>query len=134
MRSRPCDRATALGRLRKAKHFLEQAELLRELTIEGESGDAYVSLCVLAGIAAADAICCDALGLHAQGKSHHEAVQLLKSVRPGGTELGNALGVLLGFKSRAAYAAAAVPEEMHKRSGRQAKKLVSAAQERVRLS
>ncbi len=45
--------------------------------------------------------------------------------------MGNALGVLLGFKSRVAYAAETMAEEMRKRSGRQASRLVSAARERV---
>lgn len=106
--------------------------MLQELTADPvDAGDAYVSLCVLAGIAAADAICCEALGVHAQGESHNDAVQLLKTVSPGGGELGNALGILLGFKSRAGYAAEPVTAEMRKRSGRQASKLVSAARERV---
>jgi len=132
VRTRACDRTAAVGRLSKAEQFLEQAELLHELTADpAEVGDAYVSLCVLAGIAAADAICCDALGRHAQGESHNDAVNLLKTVRPGGPDLGNALGVLLGFKTRASYSPEPASAEMRKRSGRQASKLVSAARERV---
>lgn len=135
MRTRPCDPGMALGRLRKAEQFLEQAEVLQDLAGDpADVGDAYVSLCVLAGIAAADAICCQALGEHAQAESHQEAVQLLTTVRPGGTELGNALAILLGFKSRASYAAQPVTAEMQKRSGRQASKLVSAARARVTRS
>jgi hypothetical protein len=132
MRTRNCDRATTLGRLGKAEQFLEQAEvLIAQASDPADAADAYVTLCVHAGIAAADAICCNALGLHARGESHHEAVQLLKSVRPGGTELGGALEILLGFKSRVGYSSEPVSAEIRKRSGRQATKLVSAARERV---
>jgi hypothetical protein len=45
----------------------------------GEVADAYVTLCVHAGIAASDVICCSSLGRHAQGDSHEEAAVLLAS-------------------------------------------------------
>lgn len=131
-RTRPCDRAALRGRLLKAEQFFEQAELIRELAeSEAEAGDAYVSLYVLAGIAAADAICCRALGAHALGESHQEAVQLLRTVRPDGDELARSLSTLLGVKSRAGYAAAPVTAEMRRRANRHAAKLVVAARDRV---
>jgi len=39
-------------------------------------GNAYVAMCVDAGIAAADAICCDALGEHAQGEAPYQGSRL----------------------------------------------------------
>lgn len=39
-----------------------------------EVADAYVTLCVHAGIAAPDVICCASLGEHAQGENHSEAI------------------------------------------------------------
>lgn len=42
--------------------------------------DAYVPLCVHAGIAASDVVCCAKLGEHAQGENHDEAVGLLAPV------------------------------------------------------
>ena len=75
----PCNRADALGRLTKAEQFYGAAEDIRVLASEeSDIGDAYVTLCVHAGIAAADAICCIELGEHSQGQTHHEAVQLIK--------------------------------------------------------
>lgn len=100
MRTRPCDRAVATGRVKKAAQFYDAAETIRELADdEGEIRDAFVTLCVHSGIAAADAICCAALGEHAQGESHSDAVQLLAQVNPGGGELGLDLQTLLGLKT-----------------------------------
>lgn len=117
------------GRLRKAEQFFEQAELSRERGEDG--GDAYVSLYVLAGIASADTICCAALGVHALGESHQEAIQLLRKVRPGGDELARSLRVLLGLKSRAGYSADPVTSEMRRRARRHSEKLVVAARDRA---
>lgn len=77
----------ARGRLRKARQFLDAAVTIRDFADDEASiGDAFVTLCVHAGIAAADAICCYALGEHARGDSHQEALQLLKKVKPDGAE------------------------------------------------
>jgi hypothetical protein len=101
-RTHECDENTANGRLRKAEQFLEAAELIRGLTDdEAEVGDAYATLCVHAGIAAADTLCCIALGRHATGEDHNAAVQLLSSVTPPGGELGKSLRTLLAMKTRA---------------------------------
>ena len=57
-RTRPYDEATTRGRLRKAEQFWDAAESIRELADdEAEIGDVYVTLCVHAGIAAADVVC-----------------------------------------------------------------------------
>lgn len=118
-RTRPCDRALSRGRLRKANQFFEQAELIRELSDDAsEAADASVSLYVLAGIAAADVICCIAMGVHALGESHQDAVQLLRKVRPGGDELGRSLAALLGLKTRAGYTGEPVTAEMRRRARR----------------
>jgi hypothetical protein len=42
---------------------------------------------VLAGIAASDAACCARLGVRARGQAHAEAVELLGTVEPGGTDM-----------------------------------------------
>lgn len=127
-RTRRCDAAITAGRLRKADQFWEAAELTREFADdEAEVGDAYVTLCVHAGIAAADVICCNALGEHAVGEDHNEALALLGKVRPGGGELAKALAVLLGMKTRAGYSARAVTTEDRKRAGRQVERLMKAS-------
>ncbi len=130
-RTRRCDEPTTAGRLRKAEQFLDAAETIREFADdESEVGDAYVTLCVHAGVAAADVICCVALGVHALGDDHNEAVALLGAVRPEGAELARALAVLLGIKTRAGYGAAPVTVEHRKRAQRQSERLVRAARDR----
>jgi hypothetical protein len=130
-RARPCDDALTEGRLRKAEQFWEAAEITREFANdEAEVGHAFVTLCVHAGVAASDVICCIALGGHASGEDHTEALALIAKVRPGGTELAKALAVLLGMKTRAGYSARPVSGVDRKRAQRQAERLVRAAQTR----
>jgi hypothetical protein len=130
-RTRPCDDALLAGRLAKAEQFLEAAETVRDFAdIEDEVGDAYVTLCVHAGIAAADVLCCVALGRHAIGDDHNEAVALLASVRPRGPELARALGTLLAMKTRAGYSARPVATADRTRAERQARQLVRDARDR----
>jgi hypothetical protein len=132
VKTRRCDDATARGRLRKAEQFLEAAVNIRDLADdEADVGDAFVTLCVHAGIAAADVLCCVALGVHAQGDEHGEAVGLLASVRPEGEDMSRALRVLLAMKTKAGYSPQAVGGEDRKRALRSAERLVTAARDRV---
>jgi len=131
-RTRPCDEAIRAGRLRKAEQFMEAAETVRDLADdEGDVGDAFVTLCVHAGIAAADVVCCTALGRHAQGDDHNEAVALLSRVRPDGNELANSLRRLLGMKTRAGYGYAGVSADERRRAHRHTERLVRAARDRA---
>jgi hypothetical protein len=130
-RTRRCDDATTAGRLRKAEQFLDAAETIREFADdELDVADAYVTLCVHAAIAAADVICCVALGVHALGDSHSEALALLERVRPDGSELAKSLRALLGMKTRAGYGAEPVAARDRKRAQRQTERLVRAARDR----
>jgi hypothetical protein len=130
-RLRDCSEATASGRLSKAEQFLEQAATIRDLADdEDKIGDSFVSLCVLAGIAASDVLCCRALGHFVQGEDHQQAVGELSKVRPNGRQLGSDLSVLLQMKSRAGYGALAVSAEDSKRAWRKAESLVEAARSR----
>ena len=55
--SKTCTQAVRSGRLKKAEQFAQAAETVQEFADEGDDiGDAYVTLCVHAGIAAADVI------------------------------------------------------------------------------
>jgi hypothetical protein len=130
-RTRACDDTVTAGRLRKAEQFFEAAETVREFA-DDELGvaDAYVTLCVHAGIAAADVICCVSLGLHALGESHSEALALLESVRPDGSELARSLRALLSIKTRAGYGAEPAAAQDRKRAQRQAERLVRTARDR----
>jgi hypothetical protein len=130
-RLQPCDDAVISGRLRKAEQFLEAAETIRDFADdEAEIGDAFVTLCVHAGIAASDVLCCKALGHFAQGDDHQQAVAELSKVAPDGKQLGKDLHVLLGMKSMAGYAAPPVGAEERKRAWRRAGNLVEAARAR----
>jgi hypothetical protein len=130
-RTRPCGEATIAGRLRKAEQFLDAAETIREFAdAEHEIGDAFVTLCVHAGVAAADVICCIALGEHARGEDHNEAIGLLTRVRPDGPAFAKSLRPLLGMKVRAGYSHQSVHADDRKRAQRHAERLVRAARDR----
>ena len=77
-----CPEAVRAGRVVKARQFWDAAEILDTLMSDRDDDlvDAYITLCVHAGIAAADGICCARLGQHAQGRDHTDAVAFLESV------------------------------------------------------
>lgn len=130
-RTRQCDDGTVAGRLRKAEQFLDAAYTIREFADDQHDvGDALVTLCVHAAIAAADVLCCIALGEHAQGEDHNEALALLQRVTPDGTALANALRPLLAIDTRAGYSHQPVNAADRKRAYRQADKLVRTARDR----
>jgi hypothetical protein len=115
------------GRLAKAEQFFEAADMVDALADgERDLSDAYVTLCVHAGIAAADVICCARLGYHARGESHDEARALLAKVD---TDSAHALAALLGMKTKAGYSAIPAGAADRRRAGRSAHKLL----ERARL-
>ncbi|HXM57449.1 MAG TPA: hypothetical protein VOB72_18775 [Candidatus Dormibacteraeota bacterium] len=128
-RVQPCTAATIEGRLARAIEFYESAEELRRL--HPEWANAWVTSYVLAGIAAADVICCRALGHHASGDNHVQAVSLLRTVQPDGPELSTALGVLLGMKTAAGYGQRSVSAQDQARAPRRAKQLVDGARQRT---
>lgn len=99
-RAVPADAAVRQGRLSKARQFLQVADDARELAEDKAVSDAAVTLYVHAGIAAADAICAAALGEHAQGSDHRQAISLLASVD---SEASKMLKTLLQMKTRAGY-------------------------------
>jgi len=129
MKTQRCTAATIKGRLAKAIEFFDSAESQREQ--RPARANAWVTHYVLAGIAAADVVCCRALGRHAQSENHAEAVALLRSVRPDGPELGTALGALLAIKTMASYGERPMSSEDQTRAQRRAKQLVDAALQRV---
>lgn len=131
-RTRPCPPGHAAGRLRKAREFWEQVATVRALADdENLVATTVVSLSVLAGIAAADAICCLALGRHATGESHAEAARLIQSVEPGGKSHARDLQVLVGLKTHAQYGADPPTIDDTRRARRTAGRLVAAAGERA---
>jgi hypothetical protein len=78
-----CSEATRAGRLAKAQQFWAAAHTIETFADDEDSiSDAYTTLAVHAGIAAADVICCVRLGWHARGDDPDEAVALLAGADP----------------------------------------------------
>lgn len=132
-RTQKCDRADAELRLEHALKFLDVAELLGEPGPEDPaSGSVAASLAVLAGIAAADAACCSALGRRARGQDHHEAERIVAEIANGGDAAANQLKRLLDLKDAAHYGLVFVSGNNLKACLRQASDLVSFARRIVR--
>ena len=125
MPEKPCSAQVRAGRLAKAKQFLAAAELI-EPSEADDIADAYVTMCVHAGIAAADVICCARLGQYHQGDNHAEAIGLLK--KAGAGDAAKRLETLLGLKSKAGYTHLPSSTTDVKRAGRAATDLVEAAE------
>lgn len=102
-RTTPADATVRRGRMAKAEQFAAAAEVVHDLADEADDvADAYVTLCIHAGIAAGDVLCAAALGVHAQGENHQEAVKLLATVDK---QASKHLATLLGMKTLAGYSA-----------------------------
>ena len=110
----------------KARQFSDAATLISELASDDSNlGDAYITLCVHAGIAAADVmVCCSRLGVHASGQDHAAAAALLDQADAG---LGKELRRLLGLKTKAGYSSAPSSAADQKVAGRASPRLVDAA-------
>lgn len=124
-RTKACTAAERAGRLAKADQFLRAAELVDVYSDDGDDlADSCTTLCVHAGIAAADAICCARLGEMARGEDHRSAIELVGKVD---RALANDLGALLGMKTRAGYDHTPISGADRKRAFRMANRLVAAA-------
>lgn len=123
--TRKCSAKDRAGRLAKARQFIDAAALVDDFTGDDQDlADAYVTLCVHAGIAAADAICCARLGVHATGQDHSAATALLIQVDK---SLAKDLQRLLGLKTKAGYSSAPSSAADRRAAGRTAARLVEAA-------
>lgn len=90
----------------------------------GDVADAYVTLCVHAGIAAADVICGARLGVHARGESHADAIALLARADKAAPKH---LDTLLRMKTRAEYSHTPVSRDRAVRAGRAVDALLETA-------
>lgn len=71
------------GRLAEAEQLAAAATVVQDLADESEAvGDAFVTLCVHAGIASADVICATRLGEHARGEHHDGSRSRSLTTRP----------------------------------------------------
>lgn len=96
-----CTPEVQAGRLRKANGFLGAADIIEPYTSENVNlADAYVTLCVHAGIAASDVICCATQHRHSIDSDHKSAVAYLAEVdRPNSVHLDT----LVSVKTQSGY-------------------------------
>jgi hypothetical protein len=118
-RTRDCPENVRRGRMNKAQQFFDQGVLT-----EDDLPDAAVSSYVLAGVAAADVICCSRLGEHAQGEDHREAVALLEKAD---ASVAKHLGTLLQLKTKVAYTHQSPSADERKKAKRAVEALLDAA-------
>ena len=102
-RTQPCGRPQARTRLEQAEAFVLAADLVLDDTTALANPGVTAALAILAGIAASDAACCARVRRRARGQAHDEAVDLLATVEPGGTEMAKDLKRLLQKKDSASY-------------------------------
>jgi hypothetical protein len=123
-RSEPCGPDAARTRLGQAQAFLEVAELVGAESDELATPSVAAALAVLAGIAAADAACCAALGVRSRSQDHRQALALLNQVVPNGPALSRDLTRLLAVKDDAHYGLLNVSTQRAAAALRQARRLV----------
>lgn len=122
-RNRACSKATIAGRRAKADEFWASA-CEADVLHPHDHADSVIQMCVLAGIAAADVICCVRLGEHADGQAHNAAVALLAKVDQ---KLATSLGILLRQKTDSAYREKASSSAKRRAAKHAAEVLVEAA-------
>lgn len=96
-----CSPAEARSRRAQARAFLDAAELV--LTEDQREAHVAAALAVLAGIAAADAICGIRLEKWSRGQDHEQAVRLFRDVALNDAALPNKLARLLADKDATHY-------------------------------
>jgi hypothetical protein len=89
-----------------------------------EYGSVAASVAILAGIAAADAACCQELGRRSRSDDHHDTEELLEAIAPGGKRAASQLRQLINIKDAAHYGFISVTASQLKRSLRQAQHIV----------
>jgi hypothetical protein len=128
-RTQACGEPQARQRLGHARSFLEVAELSADVSDPSlEYGSVAASVAILAGIAAADAACCQELGKRSRSENHHDAEVLLEQITPGGKRAASQLRQLIDLKDTAHYGFINISAPQLKRSLRQAQHLVEFAE------
>lgn len=96
----------ARAHLRKAREFLEAAELSASLDLF----NAATSSAVTSGINSKDAICLALTGRTSKTENHNDAVTELRAAGPSMTAQASCLGRLLRLKNRSQYQAADIAQ------------------------
>lgn len=120
-----CNRAEALKRLATAKSYQVRAGELAETEADRQ---AAAGNAVLAGIAAADAICCVRLGRTSKSSNPQDSITLLTQVDKG---LADSLRVLISKKDLAHYGGGFVNAEVLKTLRRNSAHLIEVAEAAV---
>lgn len=123
--SKPCSPMVIAGRLSKAIQFFNAAEIIKDVIEDNDLADALVTLCVHAGIAASDVICCMKLEKHPSGPDHRNAVKMLSEINP---NLGRELKNLLDMKGHSGYSEHITSRESCESAFKSADALLSAAE------
>ena len=128
-RTGSCNHDDVVVRLRHADSFLVVADLVLDQPDDPNLALTSVaaSLTVLAGIAAADAATCVAIGRRSRGQNHADAVSLVKTITPGGEAMAKDLDRLIDLKDDAQYGMILISHERAKSSVTWARRLVDAA-------
>jgi hypothetical protein len=128
-RTQECGETQAHQRLAHARSFLDVAELTADVNDPNlEYGSVAASVAILAGIAAADAVCCHLLGRRSRSDNHHDAEDLLCEITAGGKRAAGQLRKLITLKDAAHYGFISVSAAQLKQSIRQARQLVEFAE------
>ena len=126
-----CGALDARVRLRTAVAYLEVAELVLDERRHDEYISVAAGLAVLAGIAAADSICCTRLGRLHRGEDHRGAASLLTEAVPDGKALASRLLRLLDVKDEAHYGVIGVAPRKGRDAIKWARQLVERARDEV---
>ena len=125
----PCGAPEARFRLEQARLHLSQAQSGAVARQGTAWTNVVASNATLAGVAAADAICCDRSGRRSAGESHDAAVELLRSVLPADRrDLATVFRRLLSVKTPAQYGGKPLAVSKAVAAVRQAEQLVEVAE------
>ena len=129
-RTEDCDVRQARRRLDHARSYMDVAELAGGTTdADLDYAPVAASIAILAGIAAADAACCAALGRRSRSDNHQDAADLLTQIEPGGKEAGRQMRLLISLKDAAHYGFLSLRPGELKRAVRQAAHLIDFAEQ-----
>jgi hypothetical protein len=131
-RTQQCDRRDARIRLEHARSFLDVADLVGTDRDELATPSVSSALAVLSAIAASDAVCCAVLSQRARGQDHQQSVALLRTVTPDGPDMARDVERLLAIKDDAHYGLLDISSQRATSALRQARRLLAAAEKRVR--
>lgn len=130
-RTARCGSSEARARLRTGVAYIEVAELVLDEQHPSEHLSVAAGLAVLAGIAAADCICCARLGRRHRGGDHRGAAELLSGAVPDGPALAARLVRLLEIKDQAHYGVVVVAPSKARNAVKWAAALLGRARQEV---